>query len=277
MCASLAHSIAALTGRMESADALRHSEANFRTLAEELQRANDELEAFAYTVSHDLRAPLRTMTGFAHTLVENFGASLPDDARDYAQRIIASGLRAESLIRALLDYSRLTMEEVELQQVEVKDVIETVLDQVKADLDATNAKVEVQKPLPRVLANHLTLVQALGNLVSNAIKFVPEERTPEVTIRTEDRESVVRIWVEDNGVGVPEGQEERIFRVFERLAEGSHVPGTGIGLAIVRRALEKIGGKAGVERLSVGSGFWIDLPKSTSSKWRPWRRRGATD
>lgn len=277
MCASLAHSIAALTGRMESADALRDSEANFRTLAEELQRANHELEAFAYTVSHDLRAPLRTMTGFAHALVENFGASIPADAHDFAQRIIASGLRAESLIRDLLEYSRLTVEEVELQQVEVKDVIDTVLDQVKADLDATHAKVDVQEPLPRVLANHLTLVQALSNLVSNAIKFVPEERTPEVTIRTEDRENVVRIWVEDNGVGVPEGQEERIFRVFERLAEGSHVPGTGIGLAIVRRSLEKIGGEAGVERLSVGSGFWVDLPKAPRSEWRPWRRHRATD
>ncbi len=277
MCASLSNSIAALTGRMESADALRDSETNFRALAEELQRANDELEAFAYTVSHDLRAPLRTMTGFAYALVENFGASLPADAGDYARRIIASGLRAESLIRDLLEYSRLTVEEVELQLVEVKDVIETVLDQVKADLDATNAKVDVQEPLPRVLANHLTLVQALGNLVSNAIKFVPEDRTPEVTIRTEDRENVVRVWVEDNGIGVPEGQEERIFRVFERLSEGSHVPGTGIGLAIVRRALEKIGGEAGVEHRAVGSRFWIDLPKAPRSKWRPWRRRGATD
>lgn len=277
MCTSLSHSIAALTGRMESADALRDSEANFRALAEELQRATDELEAFTYTVSHDLRAPLRTMTGFAHALVENFGASLPTDAGDYAQRIIASGLRAESLIRDLLEYSRLTVEEVELQQVEVKDVIETVLDQAKADLDATKAKVDVQEPLPRVLANHLTLVHALGNLVSNAIKFVPEERTPEVTIRTEDRETIVRIWVEDNGVGVPEGQEERIFRVFERLSEGSHVPGTGIGLAIVRRALEKIGGEAGVEQRSVGSGFWIDLPKAPRSRWRPWRRLRASD
>ncbi len=277
MCASLAHSIAALTERMETADALKDSEANFRTMAEELQRANDELEAFAYTVSHDLRAPLRTMTGFAHALLENFGASLPADARDYAQRIIASGLWAEALIRDLLEYSRLTVEEVELQQVEMKDVIETVLDRVKGDLDATNAKVDVQEPLPRVMANHLTLVQALCNLVSNAIKFVPEKRTPEVTIRTEDRGHVVRIWVEDNGVGVPEGQEERIFRVFERLTEGSGAPGTGIGLAIVRRALEKIGGEAGVERRSVGSGFWIDLPKATRSKWRPWRQRRATD
>lgn len=277
MCASLAHSVAALTGRMESADALRDSEANFRTLAEELQRANRELEAFSYTVSHDLRAPLRTMTGFAHALVENFGASLPADACDYAQRIIASGQRAESLILDLLEYSRLTVEEVELQQVEVKDVIETVLEHAKADLNAANAEVDVQEPLPRVLANHITLVQALGNLLSNAIKFVPDGRTPEVTIRTENREHVVRIWVEDNGIGVPEGQEERIFRVFERLSEGSHAPGTGIGLAIVRRALEKIGGEAGVERLSVGSGFWIDLPKSARSTWRPWRRRRVTD
>ncbi|GMR13504.1 MAG: hypothetical protein BMS9Abin29_1714 [Gemmatimonadota bacterium] len=277
MCADLAHSVAALTGRMEAADALRESEANFRTLAEKLQGANNELEGFAYTVSHDLRSPLRTMTGFAHALLEDFGAALPAEARDYAQRIIGSGQRAERLIRDLLAYSRLTVESVELQQVEVKDVIETVLEQAKADLDAADAQIDVKQPLPRVLANHITLVQALGNLVSNAIKFVPPERTPQVTIRAEDREDVVRLWVEDNGVGIPEGQEDRIFRVFERLAEGPPVPGTGIGLAIVRRALEKIGGEAGIEHLSVGSGFWIDLPKVARSTSRPWRRRRATD
>ena len=276
MCTSLAHTIATLTGRMEYADALRESVANFRTLVEELQRANDELETFAYTVSHDLRAPLRTMTGFAHTLVENFGTSLPADARDYAQRIITSGQRAESLIRDLLEYSRVTVETVELQHVELSDVVETVLTQAKADLDAANANVDVQQPLPHVRANHITLVQALGNLMSNAIKFVPEGRTPEVTIRAEEGEKAVRLWVEDNGVGVPEGQEERIFRVFERLEEASHVPGTGIGLAIVRRALEKIGGEVGVENSSVGCGFWIDLPKSARSEWRPWWRRRST-
>ena len=277
MCGGLANSIAALTGRLESADALKESEANFRTLVEELQRVNDELEAFAYTVSHDLRAPLRTMTGFAHTLVENFGASLPPEARDYAHRIIASGKRAEHLIHDLLEYSRLTVEEVELQQVELGDVVEVVLEQARADLTESNASLEVEKPLPRVLANHITLVLALGNLVSNAIKFVPEDRRPEVTIRTEDRETTIRIWVEDNGVGVPEGQEERIFRVFERLAEGSHVAGTGIGLAIVRRSLEKIGGEVGMENKKVGSAFWIDLPKAAKSRWRPWRKRRTTD
>lgn len=277
MCGSLANSIAVLTGRLESADALKESEANFRTLVEELGRANDELEAFAYTVSHDLRAPLRTMTGFAHALVENFGASLPPDARDYAQRIIASGRRAEDLIHDLLEYSRLTVEEVELQEVELGDVVEVVMEQARADLTESNASLEVEKPLPRVLANHITLVLAIGNLVSNAIKFVPEDRKPEVTIRTEDRETKIRIWVEDNGVGVPEGQEERIFRVFERLAEASDVPGTGIGLAIVRRSLEKIGGEVGMENKKVGSAFWIDLPKTVRSRWRAWRKRRTPD
>jgi signal transduction histidine kinase len=135
--------------------------------------------------------------------------------------------------------------------------------------------VHVAKNLPMVLGSQTALVQVISNLLSNAVKFVPRDRTPEVRIRTEDLGDRVRIHVEDNGIGIPEGQEERIFRVFERLADGGDHPGTGIGLAIVRRGMQRILGTCGVEHLPEGgSDFWVEALKERRKTPRPWTRRG---
>lgn len=276
LAANLATSVAAYSESLEAQEALRLSEARYRTLAEELQQANDELESFAYSVSHDLRAPLRTMQGFAHALLQNFGSTLDPEARDYARRIIASGAQSEGLISDLLAYSRLSFEQIELKPVDLASVIESARDQVQVYLTEASAHLTVREPLPTVLGNHTTLVQVVANLLSNAVKFVPDDRKPEVTLRTEEFGTQVRLWVEDNGIGVPRGQEERIFRVFERLADGDARPGTGIGLAIVRRGIQRIGGQCGVQpRPDRGSAFWIQLPREKKRPWRPWARRGS--
>ena len=273
LATSLAHTIAGLMERIGAAEALRESETEFRTLAGQLQQANDELEAFAYSISHDLRTPLRTMTGFAHALMETLGEDANSDARHFAERIIVSGAWAEDLISDLLDYSRLSFEALELQPIDLKEVIDSVLEQVGPTLAEVKAEITVSEELPTVMAQKTILSQILANLVTNAAKFVPEERTPEISIRCEEREARVRIWVEDNGIGVPEGQEERIFGVFERLDQSSERPGTGIGLAIVRRGMERIGGETGVDRRSVGSSFWVDIPREVRRSWKPWVRR----
>jgi PAS domain S-box-containing protein len=270
---SLANTVAAFTDRVRAADDLRDREANYRQIAEQLQRANNELEGFAYSVSHDLRAPLRTMTGFAHALVEDHGDQLSASARDFAQRIITSGRRAEGLISDLLAYSRLSFETLELQPVELSEVIQAVREQLSSDISESNATIEVEGEMPTVMAVGTILTQVLSNLISNAIKFVPPERDPHVLVRSEPRENRMRIWVEDNGVGIPEGQEERIFRVFERLTDNQNVPGTGIGLAIVRRGMERIGGTTGVERRDNGTAFWFEIQERRSRAWRPFSRR----
>jgi signal transduction histidine kinase/DNA-binding NarL/FixJ family response regulator len=270
---SLANTVASFTERVRAADDLRDREANYRQIAEQLQRANNELEGFAYSVSHDLRAPLRTMTGFAHALVEDHGDQLTASARDFAQRIITSGRRAEGLISDLLSYSRLSFETLELQPVELKEVVQTVKEQLGSDITERNATVDVEGELPTVMAVGAILTQVLSNLISNAIKFVPEDRDPHVVIRPEHRENRVRIWVEDNGIGIPEGQEERIFRVFERLTDNQDVPGTGIGLAIVRRGVERIGGTTGVEHRKNGTAFWFEIQERRTRTWRPFGRR----
>ncbi len=273
--ASLATILAQFLERLEAEEALRDSESRYRRLAQQFQQANQELESFAYSVSHDLRAPLRTMQGFAHAMLQNHGESLSEEARDYTRRIIHSGRQAERLIVDLLAYSRLSFEKMELRPVDLGTVVDHALQQVDADIRAKGAAVHVPKRLPTVLGSQTALVQVLANLLSNALKFVPDDRTPEVRMHTEDFEDRIRIHVEDNGIGIPEGQEERIFRVFERLAEGGDHPGTGIGLAIVRRGMQRILGACGVNRLPTGgSDFWVEVLKERRKTPRPWTRRG---
>ncbi len=272
--ASLATILSQFLERLEAEEALRDSESRYRRLAQQFQQTNQELESFAYSVSHDLRAPLRTMQGFAHAMLQNYGDHIPEEARDYTRRIIGSGRQAERLITDLLAYSRLTFEKMEMRPVELSTVVEHALQHVDADVRERGARVHVPQRLPPVLGSQTALVQVLANLLSNAVKFVPRDRKPEVMLRVEELDNRVRVHVEDNGIGIPEGQEDRIFRVFERLAEGGDHPGTGIGLAIVRRGMQRIQGSCGVEHLEGGgSDFWIEALKERRKTPRPWTRR----
>lgn len=272
---SLANWVAAYMERIESQEALRESERRYRELNRDLRAASAELEAFAYSISHDLRTPLRTMTGFAHALLESLGEGVPPKALDYARRIIASGERSEELIRDLLAYSRLTSEEITPERVSLEVVVRTAKEQVHVQMEERDARVEISDDLPDVLGHEATLLQVLTNLLSNAVKFVPDDRTPRIRIRGEVRDDRVRLEVEDNGRGIPADQHSRIFRVFERLAESRDVPGTGIGLAVVRRGMERMRGAVGVEsEPGEGSTFWLELPRPESGSGRDAGRSG---
>ncbi len=263
--AGLANQLATFTDRLRTLEALRNEEARYRELAEELQRANRELESFGYTVSHDLRAPLRTMQGFAHTLLQDYGSRLDEKGRGYLQRIVASGSQSELLIRDLLTYSRLSLEEIRLENVSLHEVVTVALSQLEADLRESRARVEVQENLPWVRGHQTTLVQVVSNLVSNSIKFTREGERPAVRIRADSQGERVRVSVEDEGVGIPKDQLERVFRAFERGTLTQSRPGTGIGLAVVRRGVERMGGRAGVDSTpGKGSHFWIELTAADS-------------
>ena len=272
---SLAAILSTHIERLEAEAAVRASETHHRALARELKEANQELESFAYSISHDLRAPLRTMQGFAHLVLQRHGGSLPPDAQDYLGRIVASGRRSERLITDLLAYSRLSYERLDVRPVELDSVLDQALEQLHGDIEAAGASIERPDTLPAVEGNPTALVQVLANLLSNAIKFVPDGRRPEVRIHHEALRGRVRLWIEDNGIGIPPGQEDRIFGVFERLTEGDERPGTGIGLAIVRRGMQRIGGRCGVARVGEGSAFWIEarsvgapVPQDTARRSR---------
>ena len=140
-------------------------------------------------------------------------------------------------------------------------LFEEVLAEMQEEIVERRAKIQIERPLPVVMGHPLTLHQALTNLLANAIKFVTPGEEPLVRIGATRRDGTVRIQVEDNGIGIAPEYHERIFRIFERLNPAADFPGTGIGLAIVRRAMERMGGRSGVDsELGRGSRFWIELP-----------------
>ncbi len=241
-------------------EAQQRLEDRVRARTAELQERNEELEAFAYSISHDLRAPLRAMGGFSQALLEDYGERLDQTGRQYAERVVAGATVMDQLIRDLLSYSRITRSELRLAPLDLRRVMQSATEQVADDVAARHARMVVNEPLPAVVGHETTLAQVLANLLANAIKFVPPERTPEVRVRAELRDGRVRLWVEDNGIGIAPEHHERIFRVFERLNPAEDYPGTGIGLAIVRKGVERMGGRVGVEsQRGGGSKFWIEL------------------
>lgn len=229
----------------------------------QLEETNQELEAFTYTISHDLRAPLRTMQGFAQALQEDYTDKLDSVGQEYIQYITEGAVQMDTLIADLLAYSRLSRAQIEMQKVDLTSVVEEALKQTSTELQEQQAQVTVAKPLPLVIAHRSTLVQILINLLSNAMKFVQPGIQPTIQIYAEEQQNWIQLSVLDNGIGIAPEHQERIFRVFERLHGVETYPGTGIGLAIVRKGIERMNGRAGVEsQLSAGSRFWIALPKA---------------
>ncbi|MBD2437582.1 CHASE3 domain-containing protein [Nostoc sp. FACHB-110] len=233
----------------------------------QLQEINHDLEAFNYSVSHDLRAPLRTMQGFAQALLEDYSDQLDSFGQDCLNYIAEGAKQMDTLITDLLSYSRLSRSQISLQPVDLNVVVREAMMQIDAQIQQQQAHIQIENALPQVLAHRSTLVQVVTNLLNNAIKFVQSDREPVVQIYSkeyhQEQATWVKLWIIDNGIGIAPEHQERIFRVFERLHGVEVYPGTGIGLAIVRKGLEKMGGFCGVEsQLGQGSRFWIALPKA---------------
>jgi signal transduction histidine kinase len=243
---------------------LRRYAAELETRVEQRTRAlsdvNAELNAFAYSVSHDLRTPLRSTQGFAQALLEDYDAALDATGKDYARRIVAASRRMDDLIQDLLAYSRLSRADMELQRVDLGPIVRSAATLIHDQSFARRPEIDIEEGLPAVLGHPGVLSQVLQNLIGNAVKFVPAGTTPHVRVTAEREGGRVTVSVTDNGIGVPVEYQERIFRVFERLHPLDTYPGTGIGLAIVRKGAERLGGRCGVESgPGGGSRFWIEL------------------
>jgi PAS domain S-box-containing protein len=260
-----------ITGLKRTERALRAAQAKLLQHAEELERkvldrtaslrqAVTQVEEFSYTVSHDLRAPLRAMNGFSELLRDECADRL-GDGKYYLERIIYNGRRMEKLVSDLLTVSRLSRADITLERVSLARVVDEILQENPA-MQPPNATFRIEA-LPDVSAHEPSLRQILANLFHNAIKFMTPGVRPEIVVGATAAQEGVWIWVQDNGIGVRREHQEKIFELFERIHPESHYEGTGIGLAIVRRAAERMGGQVGIESDGEhGSRFWIYLPNS---------------
>lgn len=258
--------------RDQSEAALKESQAQLAEYAQRLeervqertarlQETISELESFSYSISHDMRAPLRAMQSFAQILAEDCGDRIGHEGKDYIRRIIGASERMDRLIQDVLTYSRATRHEIDLGPVDVGALLDGIVESYP-QFQPPQARIEIRRPLAPVIGNSAALTQCLANLVGNAIKFVAPGVTPHVEIWTERHADRVRLLVRDNGIGIEPEAHEKIFHIFYQLDRSYQ--GTGIGLAVVRKAAERMGGTVGLMSIpGHGSTFHLDLAQAT--------------
>ncbi len=226
----------------------------------ELRETNQELESYTYTVSHDLRAPLRHMASFCDVLLDEYGQNLDERAQKAILGIKKAACGMDKLTTDLLEYTRIMRNHLHRQPVLVEQVVREILDSSRV-FHAPNAEILMEKELLPVLANPTLLYQCLSNLLHNAVKFVAPGVVPKIRVWTQPVNEKVKIWVEDNGIGIAPAYHKKIFGLFERVGKVKEYDGTGAGLAIVSRAVKRMKGACGVESaLGAGSRFWLELP-----------------
>jgi signal transduction histidine kinase len=226
----------------------------------EIEHLNEEMEHFNYTVAHDLRAPLRGITGFGQALREDFAAELPPKAQDYIEKMQRSAAQMDTLICGLLKYATIGRQDVQRFAVSLDAMILSVQALLEVEIQQRGAVIRVPQPLP-VVQGDATLLQVVClNLIGNGIRYTAPNVAPVVEITARSEDAWTTLSVTDNGTGLPRDGREKLFRMFERFHPGQS--GTGIGLAIVHRAVQRLGGEVGFEPAPSGTGsrFWVKLP-----------------
>lgn len=231
-----------------------------RRLSLELKLRNEDLESFFHAMTHDLRAPLRAIACFAEALTEDEAASLSGRSKHYLEMIQTATDQMRELIDALIGFSRLGRDEIQLQDVDLQLLVESCLRTLQQEIQNRNVQVIIARELPVVQANPTLLKIALINLLSNAIKFVALGVQPSLMLSVQVLSEVCRIEVHDNGIGIASENQSRLFTPFVQLHGIEEYPGIGLGLATVRKAVELMGGWVGLESApGKGSTFWIEL------------------
>lgn len=229
----------------------------------QLQTANKELENFTYSVSHDLKATLRGIDGYSKLLIDLYGNSLNKEASHFIKTIRSSTMQMNQLIEDLLNYSRLERATFKREKINLASFINTILSVYTDDLKTAGFKINNEIPDFEIIADSSSLSIALRNLIDNAIKFSRNKPEPEIDIQCEISENYWVIKVKDNGVGFDMKYYNRIFDIFQRLHRAEDFPGTGIGLAMVSKAMQRMGGKVWAESvIGEGATFYIEIPKN---------------
>lgn len=220
-------------------------------------------EQLMYTAAHDLKAPLRSIQGFTQILMARHKADLKPEAQALLQRVVDAGTRMEWIIESALAYSRVGRQALDVETVPLEDAVDTSVRGLAAKLKNRGGAVSVKKPLPSVKGDAGLVTRAVGELISNAVTYVAPDKKPEASVSAETRpDGRVRLWVQDNGLGIEERDRERIFKPYERLHGPQEYGGAGMGLAIARRCARRLDGEVGLEDGASGGGsrFWLELP-----------------
>ena len=226
----------------------------------QLEAANKELEAFAYSVSHDLRAPLRAVDGFSKFILEDYGDKLDSEGKRLLNLIRSNTQKMDQLITDLLALSRVIKNELKLSDIDMTQMANSVFDETVQDDIKNNIRFTVDQ-LPEAYADPAFLKQVWINLISNAIKFTSKKKNPEIKIGGKSENRTNTYFIKDNGAGFNQEYVHKLFGVFQRLHTSDDFEGTGIGLAIVQRIISRHGGKVWAEgKEGKGATFWFSLP-----------------
>jgi len=248
------------TGIARDMTQLKQADAELRQKTEELARSNEELEQFAYVASHDLQEPLRKVASYTQLLERRYKGRLDSKADVFITSIVDGARRMQALVRDLLTYSRTGTEEMSSKPSDVSNVMRSALANLETMIQETGAVV-THDHLPTLKVNPTRMGQLLQNLIANAIKFHGKE-TSRVHISVEQKSDEWVFSVRDNGIGIEPRNSERIFQIFRRANARSTYPGTGIGLAICKKIIERHGGRIWVEsKLGKGSTFYFTVPR----------------
>lgn len=252
-----------ITARKASENEIKNLNLELERRIRDLTEINKELEAFGYSISHDLRAPLRSIRSFAQFIREDCEATSTSESKDYLRRIESAAKYMDLLLLDLLQYSRLNGCELELTPVDLDAAVADVVTSIQQEIEERKADIRIRAPLGSVQAHPATIRQVFYNLISNGLKFVPPESSPQIEVWTQPQNGVLRVWVTDRGIGIAPQYHQKIFGLFQRLHSNDAYPGTGIGLALVRKGLERMGGRIGLEsEPGHGTRFWFELKQS---------------
>lgn len=227
----------------------------------ELEKKTKKLQSFVYTVSHDLQTPLMSIRGFSDTIREEFEDELDENGLHYLERVQANVKKMNNFIDDLLELSKVTRKEVETEEVDSEEVAREIVSDLSSKLEEKNISVEIDDKLPVVNFERNRLYQIFSNLVSNACKYIGDQENPEIQIGKEERIASWVLWVRDNGIGIKEENQDNVFELFDR-EKRVNEDGTGVGLALVKRVIEKYDGDIWVEsEEGEGSQFFVKIPK----------------
>ena len=245
------------------AELQKHSEGLEAIVVErtaELRNALAQLEAFSYSISHDLRAPLRAINGFTELVLTEHAKELRPEGRELLTRVVQSGKRLSTLIEEVLNSAQSKLTPAHLRPIALATLVPGIIDDYP-NLRAHRDQIEIKQPLDPVLGTEPLLTQCVSNLMGNAVKFAAPSRVPRISIWTERISDKVRLHFRDNGIGIKAQDQQHVFEMFSRAEEAGAVEGNGVGLAIVKRAVVRMGGQIGVQSApDAGSDFWIELP-----------------